>query len=366
MVVDFKALANPSIQQLTPYQPGKPVEEVERELGIKNAIKLASNENFWGASPQAIIAAKTALQHSHIYPDGNCFLLKKALAEFLGVKVTQLTIGNGSENVLEMIAKAYLRPGDTAILSEYAFLTISLLIQASGAKVQVSRAHQYAHDVDAMLAAIVPTTRVLFIVNPNNPTGTMMCETDFVKLMQGVPERILVVVDEAYYEFMSLKEYPSTLDYLKKYPNLIITRTFSKAYGLAALRLGYAIASEPIADILNRARLPFNVNAIAAAAGQAALLDQSHIQHVRALTALGLQQLEQGLKSMRVDYIQSFGNFITFDVKDNAREVYFALLQKGIIVRPLAAYAMPTYLRVTTADVEQNEKFLRALYDVMS
>ena len=357
---DFRELANHSIRHLTPYQPGKPIEEVERELGITSSIKLASNENPLGTSERVLKAAQLALTNMHIYPDGGQYELKQALSSFLNVSPEQITVGNGSENILELIVKSYLHSTSSAVISEYAFLTIEILIKASGAMLNVAKATQWGHDVDNMLNAIDDNTRVIFLVNPNNPTGTYTHRADFERFLNTIPPHIIVVIDEAYSEYIDRVDYPLALSYLEKYPNLIITRTFSKVYGLAALRLGYAVSSPEIADILNRARLPFNVNSIVAKAGVAALQDQDHVAQSVALNTVGMQQLEAGLKQIGMSYIPSIGNFITIDV-DNGKAVYQQLLLEGVIVRPLHAYNMPRHIRVTIGTHEQNERFLKAL-----
>lgn len=356
--------ANSYIRNLTPYQPGKPIEEVERELGII-AIKLASNENPLGPSQSAIQAAQQAMLKAHIYPDGGCYVLKQALAKFLNVQPTQLTIGNGSENILEIIVKAYLKQDSAAVISQYAFLTIPLLIKSYGADIISVPAQQFGHDIKKMIAAVNQKTKIIFIVNPNNPTGTYTNKSDLALLLESIPPHVLVVLDEAYHEYINQADYPDSLQLLKKYPNLIVSRTFSKAYGLAALRLGYAISSPEIADILNRARLPFNVNTIAACAALAALQDQDHIARSVAVNKAGMQQLEKGLKKLAMDYIPSLGNFITINVGQPAIDVYQKLLYQGVIVRPLGAYDMPNYIRVTVGMVEQNDKFLAALAQVL-
>jgi histidinol-phosphate aminotransferase len=365
MEVDFRSLANSYISNLTPYQPGKPIEEVERELGIVSAIKLASNENPLGASPLAIAKATAALQNMHIYPDGGCYELKLTLAKFLQINTNQLTIGNGSENVLEIIMKAYLSQGDAAVISQYAFLTIPLLIKSYGADIIEVPAIEFRHDIDKMIAAVTKKTRIIFVVNPNNPTGTYTNTEELQRLLDSVSSQILVVVDEAYHEYIDKADFPDTLMLLKKYPNLVITRTFSKAYGLAALRLGYSISSSDIADMLNRARLPFNVNMIAAIAGCAALEDQQHIQRSVINNKQGMVQLESGLKDLGLTFIPSLGNFITVNVERNALEIYQQFLYQGVIVRPLGAYQMPTYLRVTIGTPEQNHRFLAAAHKIL-
>jgi histidinol-phosphate aminotransferase len=365
MTIDFRSLANTMVRNLTPYQPGKPIEELERELGITSSIKLASNENPLGPSPLAIQAGQLALAQSHIYPDGSCFELKQALANFLSVNTQQITIGNGSENILELIIKSYLHQHDTAIISQYAFLTIPILIQSYGANATVVPAQYYGHDIKGMVRAIDEKTRILFVVNPNNPTGTYIHDRDFHYLMESVPPHVLVVVDEAYAEYITQADYPCTLSYLPKYPNLIITRTFSKAYGLAGLRLGYSISSAAIADILNRARLPFNVNIMAVKSGCAALKDREHVEKTIALNKIGMQQCINELAQFKLNIIPSIGNFITIEV-DDAQNLYQKLLLEGVIVRPLAAYHLPKHIRVTIGTFEQNERFLRTIYKLIT
>lgn len=364
MKVDFRSLTNNTLTHLTPYQPGKPIEELERELGITSSIKLASNENPLGASEKVFQTASRALEKIHIYPDSGCFEIKQALAHFLSICPEQITMGNGSENILELIVKAYLSKEYNAVISQYVFLTIPIILQSYGIDTHVVPARHWGHDIEKMAQAIDKKTRVLFLVNPNNPTGTYTTEGEFLQLMQSVPQHILVVVDEAYAEYMTQKDYPNTLSYLTRYPNLIITRTFSKAYGLAALRLGYAISSPNIADILNRVRLPFNVNAIAATAACAALEDQHHIKKTLMLNQQGMKQLAAGLQTIGRPYIPSAGNFITIDVGD-AAHIYQQLLHKGVIVRPLTAYTMPRHIRVTIGTSAQNTRFLTAMNVMM-
>lgn len=364
MTIDYRSLANSSLCELMPYQPGKPIEELKRELGITSAIKLASNENPLGPSPKVIFAVQDVLQNAHFYPDAGCFELRQALSKFLAINPEQLTIGNGSENILELIVKAYLHSGDSAVYSQYAFLTIPLLIQSYGVQAKAVPAKDFGHDIPNMINAVDKKTRVLFLVNPNNPTGTYTNEKDFHLLMESVPAHVLVIVDEAYHEYIIKVDYPNTLKQLDLYPNLVITRTFSKAYGLAGLRLGYAISSPEIADILNRARLPFNVNAIAAKAGCAALEDNQHLARSLAMNREGMQQLKDELFKMGLSTIPSLGNFLTIDVNDGAR-IYQALLHQGIIVRPLLPYGLPRHIRVTVGTFEQNERFLAAIKKIV-
>ena len=364
VTINFRSLANESIRNLTPYQPGKPIEELERELGIKNAIKLASNENPLGASPAAVQAAIDAIKKIHLYPDGNGYEIKNVLSEFLSISPQQITLGNGSENILELIVKAYLHQGDHAVISEYAFLTIPIILKSYGITIKTAPAHCFGHDIAKMVHAIDKKTKILFLVNPNNPTGTYTTESDFLNLMQAVPPDVLVVVDEAYSEYTQTFNCPNALNYLNQFPNLIVTRTFSKAYGLASLRLGYSISSFEIADILNRARLPFNVNTIASSAACAAIKDQTHVKKSIELNNQGLIQMEDGLKKLRLNYIPSVCNFVTVHVGD-AQKIYTKLLYDGVIVRPLNAYQLSEYVRITIGTPEQNEKCLASLYKIV-
>ncbi len=365
MTTSYLELANAAVRSLKPYQPGKPISEVERELGITHAIKLASNENPLGASQHVHLAIQNALADIHIYPDGSSFTLKNTLAQHYHIQPNQITLGNGSDNIIELIIKTFLSNTDTAIISQYAFLTISLLIQAIGAKAIVVPAKDYGHDPVAMVEAIQPNTRLFFLVNPNNPTGTHINADDFKKMMQAIPPHIVVVVDEAYFEYVTLPNFPDTLALLADHPNLIILRTFSKAYGLAGLRLGYAISSPDIADLLNRVRLPFNVNLLANAAGIAAIKDQAHIQKSRDLNTAGLAQLSDGLNALKLNYIPSAANFITVNVGDG-EAVYQKLLRLGVIVRPLVPYHLPAHVRISTSHLSDNERCLKALKDVLA
>jgi histidinol-phosphate aminotransferase len=347
------------IYQFPTFQPGKSIEMLEHQLGM-HPIKLASNENPLGPSVKAMQAAQKALQKINIYPDSDYRDLKQSLSAFLSIPSEQFTIGNGSENILELIIKAYLHKNDAAVISQYTFLTIPILIRNQDANLIIVPTHQWGHDVRAIIKAIDAQTRVLFIVNPSNPTGTYINTEDFHLLMESVPQNVLIVIDEAYFEYIATPDFPSTINYLNISPNLIITRTFSKAYGLAALRLGYAISSKAIADKLNAVRLPYNVNMIAAKAGEAAIADQAHIQKSLYFNQQGLQQIETGLKKLKLSYIPSITNFITIEV-GNGQAIYQQLLQKGIIVRPLSAYGMPAHIRVSIGKPSEIEQFLETL-----
>lgn len=364
MKIDFRSLANSNLSNLMPYQPGKPIDELKRELGLDSAIKLASNENPLGPSPQVISALQEAILHAHFYPDAGCFEIKTILADFLMISKDQLTFGNGSENILELIVKAYLQKGDSAIISQYAFITIPIIMKSYGVNAKVVPAKAFGHDIPSMIKEIDDKTRVLFLVNPNNPTGTYITDKDFHLLMESVPPHVLVVIDEAYYEYIETPDYPNTLPQLAHYPNLVITRTFSKAYALAGLRLGYSISSPEIADILNRARLPFNVNSLAAKAACAAINDQQHLVKSLQLNKEGMHQLTEAFRKFKWSFIPSLGNFLTLDV-NNGMKVYQLLLHQGIIVRPLVPYDLPQHIRVTVGTFAQNEQFLAALKKVM-
>ncbi|KFE56130.1 histidinol-phosphate transaminase [Pseudomonas syringae] len=368
MTGDFLALALPGVQKLSPYVPGKPVDELARELGIDPAkiIKLASNENPLGASPRALQAIRDELAELTRYPDGNGFELKKRLAERCGVQSDQVTLGNGSNDILELVARAYLAPGLNAVFSEFAFAVYPIVTQATGATAHVVPAKDWGHDLPAMLAAIDSNTRVVFIANPNNPTGTWFGPEALSRFLAAVPEHVLVVLDEAYIEYAQGGELPDGLDYLAEHPNLLVSRTFSKAYGLASLRVGYGLSSPAVADVLNRVRQPFNVNSFALAAACAALDDVDYVTKSRQLNLVGMEQLEGGLRLLGLTWIPSRGNFLAVDMGRDAAPVYQALLREGVIVRPVAGYGMPHHLRVSIGLLEENTRFLEALARVLA
>jgi histidinol-phosphate aminotransferase len=364
---DFLALAQAGVQKLSPYVPGKPVDELARELGIDPAliIKLASNENPMGASPKVLSAIGEALTELTRYPDGNGFDLKQLLAERCGVKASQVTLGNGSNDILEIVARAYLAPGLNAVFSEHAFAIYPIVTQAVGADARVAKARDWGHDLPAMLAAIDSHTRVVFIANPNNPTGTWFGPAALADFLADVPKDVLVVLDEAYIEYAEGAELPNGLNFLADYPNLLVSRTFSKAYGLASLRVGYALSSAVVADVLNRVRQPFNVNSLALAAACAALNDTEYLAQSRRLNEAGMQQLEDGLRQMGLSWIPSKGNFIAIDLKRESLPVYQGLLREGVIVRPVGGYGMPNHLRVSIGLPAENSRFLEALSKVL-
>ncbi len=368
MSCDFLALAVPGVQKLSPYVPGKPVDELARELELDPAgiVKLASNENPLGPSPRALDAIRAELAQLTRYPDGNGFELKQKLATRCGVTPAQVTLGNGSNDILDLVARAWLAPGLNAVFSQYAFAVYPIATQAVGAQGKVVPAKEHGHDLEAMLAAIDANTRVVFIANPNNPTGTWFGPDALESFLARVPENVLVVLDEAYIEYAEGDELPDGLDYLARYPNLLVSRTFSKAYGLAALRVGYALSSPQVADVLNRVRAPFNVNSLALSAACAALDDADYLAASRRTNDAGMAQLETGFRKLGLQWIASKGNFIAVDFGRDAAPINQALLQAGVIVRPVAGYGMPTFLRVSIGTEQENARFLDVLSQVLA
>ncbi|MTI14044.1 histidinol-phosphate transaminase [Sansalvadorimonas verongulae] len=368
MACDFIKKAVDGVQTLQPYQPGKPVSELARELGLdeKNIVKLASNENPLGPSPVVLKAIDKELAELTRYPDGSGYSLKQALAEKLSVNVEAITLGNGSNDVLDLIVRGWINPGDEVVFSEHAFAVYPIATLASSGKPVKVPAKDYGHDLDAMAAAVTDRTRIIFIANPNNPTGTWLGREAVDSFLKKVPDDVLVVLDEAYCEYIEEPDYPDGLEYLSQYPNVIITRTFSKIYGLASLRVGYSVSSPAIADILNRVRHPFNVNSIALAAAEAALGDEDYIERSRTVNREGMAQIEAGLTRLNLRFIPSLGNFITFDTGMSGEAVDKALLKRGVIIRPITGYGLPDHLRVSIGTKEENQTFLDALPDALA
>lgn len=376
---NFSSLASKSVQALHPYLPGKPIEELQRELGLASIVKLASNENPLGLSEKSIEAVKSVFKDGARYPDGNGYILKKALVDFYAqknqhLKLNQLTLGNGSNDVLELIARAFVSAVDEVIFSEYAFAVYAIVTQAIGAKAVEVPAKDWGHDLVAISAAISEQTKVIFLANPNNPTGTAFSSAELVQFMDSVPQNVLVVLDEAYGEYIDDLAFPDGLKLIENYPNLIVTRTFSKAWGLASMRVGYAVSNSVIADMLNRVRQPFNVNLFALVGAAAVLSDDEYLQKGVVLNCEGLQQIEKGLSKLGLFFIPSKGNFVTFSVHPenisnktySGADVYQMLLKEGVIVRPLANYKMPDFLRVSIGLPEENQRFLSSLELVLS
>lgn len=360
-------LAPEYIRGIAPYQPGKPISDLAREMGLEphQIVKLASNENPLGISPKAHVAIQQALDDIARYPDGNCFELRDAVCRKFGLRPETLVFGNGSNDILELAARAFLMPGCEAVYSQHAFAVYALATQAVGARgVQVAAARDYGHDLDAMLHAVTQQTRMIFIANPNNPTGTMLDKAALLDFLQQVPEHVLVVLDEAYDEYVPQEAKSESLSWLERFPNLIVSRTFSKAYGLAGLRVGYGVASAEVADMMNRVRQPFNVNSLAQVAAVASLEDDDFIERSYALNRAGMRQLTQGFETLGLQYIPSHGNFVSVRVGD-AATVNRGLLQNGIIVRPVANYEMPEFLRVSVGLFEENARFLDVLESLL-
>lgn len=369
--MSFLDLANPGVQQLTPYSPGKPLEELEREYGVTDAVKLASNENPLGPSPKAMEAVKQAVDELHRYPDGNGFVLKQALSAKLGVEQKQITLGNGSNDVLELIARTFVMPGEEVLFSAHAFAVYPIVTQAVNGVMKIAPANPadhpmpYGHDLQAMAALISDKTRVIFIANPNNPTGTWLQRDELYNFIKQVPQRVIVVVDEAYFEYVEEAEYPDATQWLGEFSNLVVTRTFSKIYGISAARIGYGLSHPEVADLLNRVRQPFNVNSLAQVAAVAALGDEDFVTQAREVNQQGMAQIVAACEALSLSYIPSVGNFICIEVGDDAAGIYEGLLREGVIVRPVANYQLPRYLRVTIGTEAENQRFIAALSKVL-
>ena len=351
----------PSIDTIQPYQGGKPIEEVQRELGITDIIKLASNENPLGPSPLAVQAIAESATQVHLYPDGNAYYLKRDLAQHLGISPESLILGNGSNDVLQLVAEAYLAPDDEVIYAAGAFVVYSLVTKLCSATAVIVPMVNDTHDLSTMAAAITDKTKVIFIANPNNPTGTMVTADETAAFMEQVPDDVLVVFDEAYYEYVARSDYPQTLPYVLEGRNFIITRTFSKIYGLAGLRIGYGIAPPALVETLNRVRQPFNCSLVGQAAARAALKDTAHVTESQQSNAAGKAFLYKAFDDMGLRYIQTEGNFIMLHVPQSGADITDALLRQGIIVRPMVGYGYPNSVRVTIGTQQENERFIAAL-----
>ena len=364
----FESLAVPGVRRLKPYQPGKPVSELERELGISDIVKLASNENPLGPSPRAMAAVQAALPEATRYPDANGYELKSALAARLDVSPDCITLGNGSNDVLVLLAEAFLHESQEAIYSEYAFAVYALAVQTVGATARVAPAltadaaeQPLGHDLEAMRALINERTRLVFIANPNNPTGTWLKADELRAFVADVPEDTLVVVDQAYAEYLDNPDYANCVEWLDDFPNLVVSRTFSKAYGLAALRVGYTVSAPGVADILNRVRQPFNVNSLALAAARAVLDDEDYLARSVAVNTAELRRLERAFDERGLRYVPSVGNFVLVDLQRAAQPVFDALLHDGVIVRPVVNYGLPEHLRISVGTPDENTRLLAAL-----
>jgi histidinol-phosphate aminotransferase len=362
----LSALAPANIRAIAPYQGGKPISELAREMGLNeiDIVKLASNENPLGMSPKAQMALEEAIYEIARYPDGNSFALRDAVSQKYQVKPDQIVFGNGSNDILELAARAFLTAGDEVIYSQHAFAVYPLVTQAAGATGIIVPAVDFGHDLDGFSKAITPKTKLIFVANPNNPTGTLISKAVLKDFLQKVPKNIVVVLDEAYDEYLSVAHKSEAIKWLAEFENLIISRTFSKAYGLAGLRVGFGLMHTALADLMNRVRQPFNVNSLAQVAATVSLQDEDFVERSYAVNQAGMSQITQGLTKLGLSFIPSFGNFVSFKVT-NASAVNQALLKQGVIVRPVANYEMPDYLRVSIGLFSENARFLEVLEQIL-
>ncbi len=351
-----------NIASLVPYSPGKPLDELERELGISNAVKLASNENSLGPSPKAQAVLAKHIGELNVYPDGGAHYLRRALAERWKVDPGQIVVGNGSDEVISLLVKAFVAPGEEAVMADDTFVMYKLALQGGhGVPIEVPL-KDWCHDLPSMARAITDKTRLVFVCNPNNPTGTMVSQAEVDAFMEAVPDHVIVVFDEAYYEYVRSTEYPESLRYVKQNRPVVVLRTFSKIYGLAGLRVGYGISTLEVLDYVNRVRPPFNSNSLAQAAALAALDDEEHVARSRTMNMTEMGVLEKGLSNLGLSPIPSQANFIYFDTKRDGRQVFEALLRKGVIVRHIRG----SMIRVTVGQAFENQRFLEALKDVLT
>ncbi|OGP72209.1 MAG: histidinol-phosphate transaminase [Deltaproteobacteria bacterium RBG_13_58_19] len=362
---NISSLILPHLMELTPYQAGKPLEELARELGLKDAIKLASNENPLGPSPRALAAIQENLANLHRYPDSHAYYLKEDLSRHLGLKPQQLLLGNGSDEVLDLLIRALVPPGGEVLSTTHTFLMYGLLTQAVGGTFRVAPLKEHRVDLKAVAQAVSPRTKVVLLNNPNNPTGTVFWQEDWEEFLASLPPTVTVVLDEAYIDFADDPRVPQGLAYLDEERPLVGLRTFSKAYGLAGLRIGYGYGPSELMDYLNRLRLPFNVNRLAQVAARAALTDTEFLKRTQEVVRRGRDFLCQGLTALRLKFVPTQANFILIDVGRPGREVYQAMLREGVIIRAMDAYDYPDYIRVNVGLPEENDRFLKALQKVM-
>jgi len=351
-----------NIKNIIPYVPGKPIEELERELGISGSIKLASNENPLGPSPKAVAAIKKAVEGLSRYPDGSGFYLSQALAKKYGVALNQIILGNGSNELIELVVRTFVQPGDEIISADPTFVVYRMITEAAGGTNVIVPCRDMRHDLDAMAERITPKTRIVFIANPNNPTGTMNSKAEMDRFMDRVPDHLIVAVDEAYFEYVTHADYPDSLDFLKTGKNVLALRTFSKIYGLAGLRIGYGITTPEIAELMNKVRQPFNTNSLAQVGALAALADRKHVEKSIAINNEGKQFLYQTFQRLGVSYTPTETNFIMFETRLDGRELYTTLLKQGVIIRPMGG----NRLRVTIGLPEENARFVSELEKVVT
>ncbi len=361
----LEELASPYLQGLVPYIPGKPIDEVERELGITRAIKLASNENPLGPSPLALRALRDALSESHRYPDGGGYYLKQGLARHLGLTSDHLVLGNGCNELLELMARCFLLPGDEVVIADPAFVIYGMLAHLQGCTTVRVPLKAWTHDLEAMAKAVTSKTKMVFVGNPNNPTGTAVRPAELTGLMDALPDDVIVVIDEAYIEYVPPEMAPDSLGFVRQGRPVIVLRTFSKIYGLAGLRVGYGMAPPPMVELLERVRAPFNVNTLAQRAALAALDDDAHLSNSRSINELGRAYLSGELQRLGLECPPSVANFLLIDLKQDGRAVADALLRMGVIVRPLGGATLKTHIRVTIGTPPENERFIEALRTVL-
>jgi len=357
--------ANPYIFKIKPYVPGKPIDEVKRELGLTSVIKLASNENPYPPSPKVLAAMKRAIREVNRYPDGGCFLLRRALAVKLKIDDDQLIFGNGSDELIVLAVKAFAAKGDEIIIAKPSFLIYEIASILAGARLHQVPLESFRYDLAGMKAKISARTRIIFIGNPDNPAGTYITQAQIENFLTAVPKTTLVFLDEAYFEYVHAKDYPDSLSLIKKYPNLMVTRTFSKMYGLAGLRVGYGIARREVIDILNRLREPFNINSVAQAAAVAVLNDDAHYRNIAKEVETQRQYLYRSLENMKISYETSFTNFILVNVRGDSSKVAQALLKKGVIIRDMAVWGLKGYIRVSIGNASENKRFIKSLGEVL-
>ena len=368
MAIDLTELATPGIASLPTYTPGKSADEVRRELGLERAVKLASNENSLGPSRKVLDAVTGGRFDLCRYPDGSGASLKRALADFHGISPEQVTLGNGSNDVLELAARSIVTSGHEVIYSENAFIVYHLATHSIGATPVVVPTRGHRHDLAAILDAVSGRTRLIFLDNPGNPTGNRIGRERLRSFLASVPEDVIVVVDEAYYEYAAslCGDYPNSIEFQPDFPNLVTTRTFSKAYGLAGLRVGYAVSHPDLADLMNRVRQPFNVNTLALLAAEIALKDQEHLRRCVAMNDRGMQALTAAFAELGLGWFESIANFVSFDLGQPADDIYQALLREGVVVRPIVEYGLPNHLRVTIGQEHENAEFIKALNKIIS
>ena len=359
-------LVKPNIRRLKPYSPGKPIEEVEREFGITDIVKLASNENPLGPSPKALEAMRKALENVALYPDGSCFYLKKALARHWGVSEDELIMGNGSDEIIHYIGITFLSPGDEAVQADPSFVRYESAAVLNDCQCIMVPLRNFTHDLEAMAERITDQTRLVFVANPNNPTGTAVMQRDVERFMAELPERVIAVFDEAYYEYVESPDFPGMIDYVREGANVIVLRTFSKIYGLAGLRIGYGIARPEIIKCLDQVREPFNVNSIAQAGALASLDDPEQVERSRRVNSEGKRYLYCEFEAMGLPYVPSEANFVFVDIKRDCRPVFTELLKRGVIVRTGDIFGLPTFFRVTIGTEPDNRRFIQTLKEVLA